>query len=68
MEGYTKLVKVISPEGDIIGVYKSVSDVPNRIPNRMHSYYYPKRECNIVEVTDPKDIKRLLPSLEKKGK
>lgn len=61
------MVKVIDPDGIIIGVYESSKDVPKKIPNRMHSYYYPKSECNIVEVTDPKDIKRLLPSLEKKN-
>lgn len=59
------MVKVLDPDGIIIGVYESKEDVPNTIPNRMFSYYYPKEECDIVEVIDQKDYQRLLPSLQK---
>lgn len=57
------MVKVLDPDGIIIGVYESRQDVPKKIPNRFYTYYYPKSECQIVEVTDPKDMQ---PSLEKK--
>lgn len=57
------MVKVIDPEGSIIGVYESRRQVPKRIWNRMHSYQYPRSACNIVEVTDPKEQERLRPSL-----
>lgn len=58
------MYKIIDPEGIIIGVYETRDVIPNKLANRAYSYYYPKEECIIVEVTDPKDIKRLLPSLE----
>ena len=58
------MVKVLDPEGIIIGVYDSADEVPNKVFNRMCSYAYPKEECDIVEVTDEREQKRLLPSLE----
>jgi hypothetical protein len=60
------MVKVLDPDGVIIGVYESKTDVPKRIPNRMHSHYYRRSECDIVEVTDDKDYQRLLPSMQKR--
>jgi len=59
------MVKVLDPDGIIIGVYETAADVPDLIPNRTHSYHYPKEECDVVEVVDPHDIKRLLPSLQR---
>ena len=53
------MVKVLDPDGIIIGVYNSNKDVPDHTPNRLCSYYYPKEECDIVEVTDHKDYQRL---------
>jgi hypothetical protein len=61
------MVKVLDPDGIIIGVYESADDVPKKIPNRMHSYSFSRAECDIVEVTDPKDYQRLLPSLQKQA-
>lgn len=52
------MVKVIDPaEGVIVGVYENESDVPERIPNRFESYWFKKKECEIVEVTDPNEQK-----------
>lgn len=62
------MVKVLDPDGVIIGVYESRKDVPKRIPNRMYSHHYRRSECDIVEVTDAKDYQRLLPSLQKANK
>lgn len=59
------MVKVLDPDGVIIGVYESRKDVPKKLPNRMYSYFYPRSACDIVEVTDPKDRERLLPTLER---
>lgn len=59
------MVKVIDPEGTIVGVYENAYDVPDEIPNRMGNFDYPKSECRIMEVTDPKDYQRLLPCLNK---
>ncbi len=59
------MVKVLDPDGTIIGVFENAADVPACIPNRMHTYYFPKEECGILDVTDPKDYQRLLPSLQK---
>ena len=59
------MVKVLDPSGVIIGVFASAADVPDEIPNRMYTYSYPKDACQIVEVTDPIDYARLLPSLNK---
>jgi hypothetical protein len=59
------MVKVLDPEGIIIGVFESKADVPKRLPNRMCSHFYRRSECDIVEVTDPEDYRRLLPSLQK---
>lgn len=61
------MVKVLDPDGVIIGVYASAHAVPDKVPNRMASYWYPRAACDIVEVTDPKDVERLLPSLRKAG-
>ncbi len=63
------MVKVLDPsDGVIIGVYEKAEDVPEHCPNRMYSYYYPREDCEIVEVTDPKEQARLLPSLREAGK
>ena len=62
------MVKVLDPDGVIIGVYESKDDVPRKIWNRFHTYAYPKSACDIIEVTDPKDIQRLTPSLKRKPK
>lgn len=60
------MVKVLDPEGVIIGVYECAEDVPDRVPNRWLSYYYPRGELDIIEVPpDSKDYQRLLPSLRK---
>lgn len=58
------MVKVLDPDGVIIGVYETVADVPKKLWNRMCSYQYRRSDCSIVEVTDPKDYARLLPSLQ----
>jgi len=60
------MVKVLDPDGIIIGVFESRADVPKRLPNRMSSHFYRRSDCQILEVTDPKDYARLLPSLQKK--
>ena len=62
------MVKVLDPDGVIIGVYEKREDVPERLPNRFHTYVYPTEDLDIVEVTDPRDQQRLLPSLRKAGK
>lgn len=62
------MVKVLDPDGVIIGVYETAADVPKKLWNRMCSHQYRRSDCDIVEVTDPKDHARLLPSLQKKEK
>jgi len=58
------MVKVLCPDGHIIGVFDSAADVPERLWNRTCSYNYPTKELEIIEVTDPKDKARLMPTLE----
>ncbi len=60
------MVKVLDPDGVIIGVFETRADVPKRLSNRMCSHFYRRAECDIIEVTDPKDYQLLLPSLQKK--
>lgn len=59
------MVKVLDPEGIIIGVYEIAKDVPAKLPNRWCTYWYPKSHLEIVEVTDPKDQQRLQKTLER---
>jgi hypothetical protein len=60
------MIKVIDPDGNIIGVFYSHDDIPEKLPNRMQTYWYPTKECDIVEVTDPNDQARLAKSLPEK--
>lgn len=61
------MVKVLDPiDRVIIGVYDSEADVPSRIADRMFVYWFPREDCEIIPVIDPKEQERLLPSLRKK--
>ncbi len=58
------MVKVLDPDGDIIGVYETAADVPEKVPNRWGNYHYPREDLEVVEVSDEKDRLRLLPTMQ----
>ena len=59
------MVKVIDPDGIVIGVYESMANVPLNIPSRFCTHSFSREDCEIVEVTDPKDMERLRPTMER---
>ncbi len=46
---FKAVIRVADPDGTLIaGPFTDESEIPESLPNRFHSYYYPLEDCTLV--------------------